>query len=108
MNRFRGLVVPAVAFFLYGCSHLGPAAMSDLAADSDNAIHSAAGQKIDGYTKTDHVYYQYHGYVRFDGPDSLRFSPVQFEMEGKTEDPPPPGADRFTLPATEVTSLNLD
>jgi len=108
MSLLRNLLLPCLALLLSGCSHLGQVALSDLAADSDNAIHSPAGQKIDGYTKTDRVYYQYHGYVRFDGPDSLRFSPVQFEMEGKTEDPPPPGADRFTLPAAEVTSLNLD
>ena len=106
LNRF--LLVLGLGLLVPACSHLGQVELSDLAGDSSSAIHSAAGQKIDGYTKRDQVYYQYHGYVRLDGPDSLRFSPVKFEVEGTTEDPPPPGVERFTLPTGEVKSLNLD
>ena len=105
-NRF--LIALAFGSLLAACAHLGHPDLRDLIEDDNSDIHSPAGQQIDGFTKTDDVYYQYHGYVRLDGPDSLRFSPVSFEVEGKTEDPPPPGADRFTLPTTEVKSLNLD
>lgn len=108
MRRIRWGAPVALAFLLAACSHLGQVELRDLTEDSGSAIHSPAGQKIDGYTKFDNIYYQYHGYVRLDGPDSLRFSPVRFELEGRTEDPPPPGVERFTLPTSEVKSLNLD
>jgi hypothetical protein len=108
MNRLLLPAALSLSMLLAACSHLGQADLRDLAGDSDSAIHSPAGQKIDGYTKSDDVYYQYHGYVRLDGPDSLRFSPVKFEMEGKTEAPSPPGVERFTVPTSEVKSLNLD
>ena len=108
MKRIGLPVALALGALLAACAHLGNVDLRDLTEDEDSDIHSPAGQKIDGYTKTDDVYYQYHGYIRLDGADSLRFSPVQFEQEGRTEDPPPPGSDRFTLPASEVKSLNLD
>ncbi|HET9250736.1 MAG TPA: hypothetical protein VFP58_01295 [Candidatus Eisenbacteria bacterium] len=108
MNRVLFAALLALCFSPVACAHLGHAAIGDLVADSDSDLHSRAGQKIDGYTKTDDIYYQYHGYVRLDGADSLRFSPVEFELEGKNEDPPPPGQDRFTLGVSEVKSLNLD
>ena len=107
---FAFVFAVAVAFVLtlVSCAHLGNASLQDLVEDDDSDLHSASGQKIDGYTKSDDIYYQYHGYVRIDGPDSLRFSPVKFEQEGETENPPPPGQDRFTLGVSEVKSLNLD
>jgi hypothetical protein len=108
MKGTRFLFVLALGSIVAACAHLGNIELGDLVEDDDSDIHSAAGQKIDGYTKTDDVYYQYHGYVRLDGRDSLRFSPVKFEREGETEDPPPPGADRFTLAVMEVKSLNPD
>jgi hypothetical protein len=96
----------AVGASISACAHV--VELGDLTADSGSGIHSREGQKIDGYTRTDQVYYRYNGWVRLDGPDSLRFSPVQFELEGKTHDPPPAGVDKFTLPVSEVKSLNLD
>ena len=101
-------LVTLLVLALGSCAHLGNVALGDLLEDPGSDLHSAEGQKIDGYTKSDDVYYQYHGYVRLDGADSLRFSPVKFEREGRTEDPPPPGQDRFTLGVAEVKSFNLD
>jgi len=118
MRRMTGPVAPysravfaiavASVLTLVSCAHLGHASLRYLVEDDDSDLHSASGQKIDGYTKSDDIYYQYHGYVRIDGADSLRFSPVKFEREGETENPPPPGQDRFTLGVAEVKSLNLD
>jgi hypothetical protein len=104
-----GVLAPLALFAsLASCAHFGHVEIGDLTNDANSDIHTQAGQKIDGYTKTDQVYYQYHGWVRLDGPDSLRFSTVKFELEGTTQDPAPPGNDRFTLPVSEVKSFNLD
>ena len=108
MNRIGPLLLLALCVSVAACSHFRDVELREMTEDSDSDIHSPAGQKIDGYTKVDQVYYQYHGWVRLDGPDSLRFSPVKFELEGTTHDPPPPGNDRFTLPVSEVKSFNLD
>ena len=108
MNRIGLLLLLSLCVSVGACSHLRDVELHEMIESSDSDLHSSAGQKIDGYTTVDQVYYQYHGWVRLDGPDSLRFSPVKFEMEGTTQDPPPPGNDRFTLPVAEVKSFNLD
>ena len=108
MNRSRLLVAVLLCAAIAACSYARHAEVRDLAADEDGTLRSAADEEIDGYTKTDGIYYRYKGWVRLDGADSLRFSPVAFEQEGKTQDPAPPGVDRFTLPVSEVKSINLD
>ena len=102
------LLIIVLASVLGSCAHLGNAPLGDLLNDPNSGLHSEDGQKIDGYTKVDNVYYQYHGFVRLDGRDSLRFSSGKFEREGRTEHPTSPGQDRFTLGVSEVKSLNLD
>jgi hypothetical protein len=108
MNRSGLLAAILLCAAIAACSYARHAEVRDLAADEDGTLRSAAGVEFDGYTKTDGIYYRYKGYVRLDGADSLRFSPIPFEQEGKSQDPAPPGSDRFTLPVSEVKSINLD
>lgn len=108
MSRFGTIAALTLCAAIASCSYARHAEVRDLVSDEGSQLRSADGEKIDGYTTTDGIYYRYKGWVRLDGADSLRFSPVPFEREGKTQDPAPPGVDRFTLPVSEVKSINLD
>ena len=108
VNRSLRLSLILLCGLVAACSRYHHTDLPELTGDSDGPIHQPSGQRIDGYTTTDRVYHSYRGWVRLDGPDSLRFSPVEFELEGKNHDAPPAGAERFTLPAAEVKSLDID
>ena len=108
MKRFHVLL--ALGLLLLGwasCTTVKRFSVDSMATKKSASTSASPGERIVGYTAADAVYHPFKGYIRFVGPDSIRFSnpPVGHALQRNVaeEDVGP----EFTLARADVASFSV-